>query len=46
MDQQKPPDRTCPVCGSPNYSFRSRKQIEPTAKPGAGAGDEVLLRGL
>jgi transposase-like protein len=31
MEQQKPPSRACPACGSENYTFRSRKQIEATA---------------
>jgi hypothetical protein len=32
MDQ--PPKRACPKCGSINYAFRSRKQIEATAESG------------
>ena len=32
MEQQKPPGRACPACGSENYTFRSRKQIEATAE--------------
>jgi transposase-like protein len=32
MGQQKPSSRTCPGCGSTNYTFRSRKQIEATAE--------------
>ena len=32
MGQQKPPGRTCPACGSGDYAFRSRRQIE--AEPG------------
>ena len=31
MEIQK---RACPKCGSSNYSFRSRKQIEATADKG------------
>jgi transposase-like protein len=30
MDQK--PSRTCPACGSPNYTFRGRKQVEETAE--------------
>ena len=32
MEQQTPPMRTCPACGSGEYAFRSRKQIEATAE--------------
>ena len=32
MEQQNPPSRVCPACGSANYTFRSRKQIEATAE--------------
>jgi transposase-like protein len=32
MEQQNPPNRVCPTCKSANYTFRSRKQIEATAK--------------
>ena len=32
MDQ--PPKRACPKCGSGNYTFRNRKQIEATAEKG------------
>jgi DNA-directed RNA polymerase subunit M/transcription elongation factor TFIIS len=28
MDRQQPAGRTCPACGSTDYSFRSRKKIE------------------
>src|SRR5262245_16371290 len=28
MDQPSTPSRTCPKCGSGNYAFRQRKQIE------------------
>lgn len=30
MEQQNPRNRVCPACGSANYAFRSRKQIETT----------------
>jgi len=33
MDSQ-PTRRTCPECGSDNYTFRSRKQIEATPDHG------------
>jgi len=32
MEQQNPPGRSCPACGSGDYAFRSRKQIEATAE--------------
>ncbi len=32
MEQQKPPGRSCPACGSENHTFRSRKQIEAAAE--------------
>lgn len=32
-----PPKRACPECGSENYAFRSRRQIEATA----GSGPEL-----
>jgi transposase-like protein len=32
MEQQNPPGRSCSVCGSRDYAFRSRKQIEATAE--------------
>ena len=28
------PKRVCPGCGSSNYTFRSRKQVEATAEKG------------
>ena len=40
------PKRACPECGSVNYSFRNRKQIEATAESPAGVGDEVPVQGL
>jgi DNA-directed RNA polymerase subunit M/transcription elongation factor TFIIS len=36
MEQQTPPSRTCPACGSSDYQFRSRKKV------GAEAGTEEI----
>jgi transposase-like protein len=33
MEQRQPP-RVCPECGSGNYAFRSRKQVEATPEQG------------
>ncbi len=32
MDEPAKPNRACRACGSGDYTFRSRKQIEPTAE--------------
>jgi transposase-like protein len=40
MEQQKPRGRSCPACGSTNYAFRSRKQIE--ADPEKGVKEAML----
>ena len=34
MDEQKLGKRTCPACGSRDYTFRGRKQIEATTEHG------------
>ncbi len=39
MDQPAKPNRTCPVCGSSDYTFRSRKKVSP--KPGEEGQDEI-----
>lgn len=45
MEQQNPPSRVCPACGSTNYTFRSRKQIEPTAEQEAMLETKYRCRG-
>ncbi len=42
MDRPPTANRTCPECGSPDYSFRSRKKIEPG--PGQPAAVETKYR--
>jgi hypothetical protein len=39
MEQQTPPGLKCPACGSKDYRFRSRRQIE--ADPTAGEGPHL-----
>jgi DNA-directed RNA polymerase subunit M/transcription elongation factor TFIIS len=34
MSEQTPGKRACPKCGSDNYTFRGRKQIEATEESG------------
>ena len=39
------PARSCPECGSTNYVFRSRKQIEATAEQGPMLETRYRCRG-
>ena len=43
MDQ--PPKRLCPKCGSGDYAFRSRKQIEATAEKPAELETKFRCKG-
>jgi hypothetical protein len=45
MSQQPTPSRTCPTCGSANYTFRSRKQIEATTEQEAMLETKYRCRG-
>jgi hypothetical protein len=44
MEQQKPPGRMCPACGSGDYAFRSRRQIEADPEKGEPAQLETKYR--
>ena len=44
MDQQRPAARTCPACGSGDYQFRSRRQIEAAPEKGEPAQLETKYR--
>jgi hypothetical protein len=39
MEQKTPSGRSCPACGSSDYAFRSRRQIE--ADPATGEGPQL-----
>jgi transposase-like protein len=39
MDENQVAAKTCPACGSGNYTFRSRKKI--AAEPGQEGGEAV-----
>jgi transposase-like protein len=38
------PNKTCPACGSPNYTFRSRKKIAPEPGQEGEAAIETKYR--
>ncbi len=44
MEQTAPPSRSCPKCGSGDYTFRSRKQIEATGAQGPMVQVKYLCR--
>jgi hypothetical protein len=44
MEQKKPPGRTCPACGSNDYGFRSRRQVEANTENGEPACLETKYR--
>ena len=44
MEQQKPVGRTCPACGSADYTFRSRKKIEADPEKGEPEAWETKYR--
>jgi DNA-directed RNA polymerase subunit M/transcription elongation factor TFIIS len=44
MDQQSTPTKTCPKCGSNEYTFRSRKKVEPDPANGQPESWETKYR--
>jgi C4-type Zn-finger protein len=44
MEQKQTPTRACPVCGSGDYQFRSRKKIDAVPEKGEPAQVETKYR--
>jgi DNA-directed RNA polymerase subunit M/transcription elongation factor TFIIS len=42
--EKAPPSRKCPACGSKDYTFRSRRQIEADPEKGEPAQLETKYR--
>ena len=44
MDKQEPTAKSCPKCGSGEYTFRGRKKIVPDPVQGEGEAVETKYR--